>query len=67
MMISHSLNTYVDYCTVNAVSEPFSFYVIYSFLVSRESLQLGIHKVWLSPILCPASWGGLVCAFFLSF
>lgn len=36
MMISHSLNTYVDYCTVNAVSEPFSFYVIYSFLVSRE-------------------------------
>ena len=55
------------WCTINTVSEPFSFYVIQSFLVSRESLQLGIHKAWLSPILCPTSWGALSVTSFSHF
>lgn len=59
LMISDSLNTYVDCGMINSVSELFGFYVIYSFLVSRESLRLGSHKAWLSPILCPTSWGAL--------
>ena len=64
MMISHSLNTYVDCGTINTVSEPFSFYVIYSFLVSRESLRLGIHKAWLFPF--SAQLAGGPCLWLLS-